>query len=66
MAFVYLFERPDIAIDPNKPVLVPAVGLPLVRHLMKPGRTELALCTYRVRLAISSARLLAATLTFNR
>jgi len=42
-----LFEKPDIAVEPGKPI--PAVGLPLIRHLMKPGNTELALCTYRLR-----------------
>jgi hypothetical protein len=45
--FVYLLEKPDLAIAPGQPT--PAIGLPFIRHLMKPGQTELALCTYRVR-----------------
>jgi hypothetical protein len=47
MKFIYLFEQSSISVDPGKPT--PALGLPLIRHLMKPGSTELALCEYRVR-----------------
>jgi len=47
LKLIYLFEKPDVARVPGQPT--PAVRLPLIRHLMKPGDTELALCTYRLR-----------------